>query len=251
MQGSAMRNLYAFKRLCGSDGMKNVALGTTFWDEVDEAVGAEREEQLRASPDLWGKLVDNGAKVRRVYNGDRPDVLELLLELSHLGSFATKLQQEIVDNRADPDETSAMMAAKGKEIATLENGFLVKVDELSAAFQHAVLEQREEHKMQLEEERFLMQERQSQRELREQELREVQQRKTQQIEEQIRQLSYSRASERSNTRAQRVWHRQQRKTLESNTVWKKSPGRKMYEQHNDNLVKCYCHTCQGFRSRTV
>jgi hypothetical protein len=42
-----MRNLAMFRSLCGDKPLKNVALVTTFWDELlDKAKGEKREQQL-------------------------------------------------------------------------------------------------------------------------------------------------------------------------------------------------------------
>jgi hypothetical protein len=41
MEGSALRSLRVFKRLCGDEFMKNVVIGTTFWDSVSEETGKQ------------------------------------------------------------------------------------------------------------------------------------------------------------------------------------------------------------------
>src|SRR5207249_2436104 len=46
IQGSAMRNLRMFKKLCGSDSLGKVVLATTWWGKVDAEIGANREKEL-------------------------------------------------------------------------------------------------------------------------------------------------------------------------------------------------------------
>jgi hypothetical protein len=65
MQGSAKRNLYMFKKLCGDSALKNVILGTTMWDKVSETEGIARERELTSTPDFWGWMMDQGSRVFR------------------------------------------------------------------------------------------------------------------------------------------------------------------------------------------
>lgn len=65
MQGSAKKNLYMFKKLCGDNALKNVILGTTMWDKVSETEGTARELELISTPDFWGWMVKQGSRVSR------------------------------------------------------------------------------------------------------------------------------------------------------------------------------------------
>ena len=65
MQGSAKRNLFMFKKLCGPDSLGNVILATTMWDRVSEAEGLARETELTSTDDFWGWMVSQGSKVYR------------------------------------------------------------------------------------------------------------------------------------------------------------------------------------------
>jgi GTP-binding protein EngB required for normal cell division len=65
MQGSAKKNLYMFKKLCGNNALKNVILGTTMWDKVSETEGTARELELTSTSDFWGWMVSQGSRVYR------------------------------------------------------------------------------------------------------------------------------------------------------------------------------------------
>lgn len=65
MQGSAKKNLFMFKKLCGQKALKNVILATTMWDRISEAEGEARENELTTTPDFWGWMVSQGSKVYR------------------------------------------------------------------------------------------------------------------------------------------------------------------------------------------
>ncbi|KAH6681131.1 hypothetical protein F5X68DRAFT_277541 [Plectosphaerella plurivora] len=68
MQGSALRNLLAFKRLCGDNGLKKVLLVTTMWDEVPRDEATVREEELVSKPEFWGRMIQKGSTTHRHTN---------------------------------------------------------------------------------------------------------------------------------------------------------------------------------------
>ena len=63
MQGSAKKNLFMFKKLCGPNALKQVILATTMWDRVSDAEGKARENELASTPDFWGWMVSQGSRV--------------------------------------------------------------------------------------------------------------------------------------------------------------------------------------------
>ncbi|PCH38225.1 hypothetical protein WOLCODRAFT_23171 [Wolfiporia cocos MD-104 SS10] len=53
----------AFKKLCGQQAMKNAAIVTTMWNEVDASVGADREAQLQSN--FYKEVIREGAQLQR------------------------------------------------------------------------------------------------------------------------------------------------------------------------------------------
>ncbi|KAL2836886.1 hypothetical protein BJY01DRAFT_251765 [Aspergillus pseudoustus] len=70
MQGSAMKNLFMFKKLCGRDALKNVILTTTMWEQVGKDDGERREQELIRTSEFWGEMILRGAQVKRHHNTD-------------------------------------------------------------------------------------------------------------------------------------------------------------------------------------
>lgn len=68
MQGSAMKNLHMFKKLCGHDATKNVVLATTMWEMVSPEDGERREQELMRTSEFWGEMILRGAQVKRHQN---------------------------------------------------------------------------------------------------------------------------------------------------------------------------------------
>ncbi|CZR64978.1 uncharacterized protein PAC_14878 [Phialocephala subalpina] len=77
MQGSALRNLTMFRKLCGEDCFKDIVLGTTHWDAVENDIGVKREKELVETEEFWGEMVGRGSRVMRA-GLDRDSNLELL-----------------------------------------------------------------------------------------------------------------------------------------------------------------------------
>ena len=65
MQGSAKKNLFMFKKLCGPNALRHVILATTMWDRVSEVEGRAREQELTSTDDFWGWMVSQGSRVCR------------------------------------------------------------------------------------------------------------------------------------------------------------------------------------------
>jgi hypothetical protein len=113
MQGSGMRNLHMFKRLCGDKNLSNVIMATCQWERVLEADGAEREKQLRETPHFWGYMVDRGSQMHRHYN-TRESALRLIDSL--VGGTASRpkivldIQTQMVDEGKDLASTGAGQA---------------------------------------------------------------------------------------------------------------------------------------------
>lgn len=104
---SLMRNLDMFRYLCGDDGFKNVVLVTTFWDALlDQAAGEEKEQQLRDRDEWWGHMMSKGAKMKRSKN-TRESAKDILAELVDFSPVTLQIQEEMVDQGLEVDQTAA------------------------------------------------------------------------------------------------------------------------------------------------
>lgn len=105
MQGVARQNLRMFQKLVGTDGMGNVILATSFWDQVDPAKGEERELSLRTSPEFFGNMIKKGATCVRLQG--REQNLLLLDQVSNLQTVVLQCQKEMVDQGLSSEHTEA------------------------------------------------------------------------------------------------------------------------------------------------
>lgn len=134
--GSGQKALDIFQLVSGSDFMSNVILVQTLGDDP-----FTREQQRRAS-DLqskyWNTLIDNGATIRRFDRFDESTPSELqraktqahqiLRQVFSNTPHATRLQEEVVDEQTNFNETAAGRFVN-KEYDEMRKEFEKKADE--------------------------------------------------------------------------------------------------------------------------
>jgi len=157
MEGSAVKNLMMFKKLCGPGALKNVFLTTTQWSNVDQAAGEIRESSISGDPNFWGRLIDKGATVQRFY-GTRESGLGLIVKMMQNQPEALDIQDQIVEQRKTIVETDAGQWINAELIAQ-EKKYKEEIENLERERQAAIAEKDEEMKELLAEEKAKAQER--------------------------------------------------------------------------------------------
>ena len=102
--GSSVKTLEIFKKICGKVALKNVLLVSTRWNEVDEALGASREQQLRDK--FWAYMLGNGSTMTRFY-GNRESAMGIASQLMSRQNIVLELQRELIEERKTLNQTSA------------------------------------------------------------------------------------------------------------------------------------------------
>jgi hypothetical protein len=129
--GSAMRNLRAFRQLCGDNAMSKVVLATTFWGMEDEDTAKRHERELKDRPDFWGSMIGQGSKVFR-QDSERAsarEIIKYLVSKRGSGAMTLRVQDQMVNQGLTLDQTdagremqgqlAAQKAAYEQELATL------------------------------------------------------------------------------------------------------------------------------------
>jgi hypothetical protein len=106
MEGSALKNLKMFRKLCGDEPLKNVLLATSFWENVDAEVGNRREKELISVPEFWGDMVEYGSKVVR-FNGSARSALDIVKQFFDRATITLKIQDELVNEGKKLVDTAA------------------------------------------------------------------------------------------------------------------------------------------------
>lgn len=103
MEGSSLTNFRAFQRLCGENTFEHIVLCTTFWDLVNQCIGAQREEELCESPEFWAKMMDQGSRVIRIRNYAQSK--DVLLQMARKSIMTLDIQKEMVEERRSLNDT--------------------------------------------------------------------------------------------------------------------------------------------------
>jgi len=117
MEGSALRNLRMFRKLCGDEFVNNVILGTTFWDVVDEETGAAREDELLQTDRFFKDMKERGCEIVRI-SDDRNTCLELLSQFAAKPPTVLRIQQELFEGISLAETAAA--SAVSQELAELQ-----------------------------------------------------------------------------------------------------------------------------------
>ena len=97
MTGTARKNLFMFKKLCGPDCFDKVCLVTTMWENVDEGTGNKREKELIETEDFWGYMARNGSQVRQHMNTRESAMSILRTLIKHKRDIVLDIQKELGD----------------------------------------------------------------------------------------------------------------------------------------------------------
>lgn len=101
---ASVKTLEIFKKICGSLALKNVMLVSTRWNEVDEALGVAREQQLK--DDFWAYMLGHGSTMAR-FQGSRESAIAIASQLVSRQSIVLELQRELIDERKTLKQTVA------------------------------------------------------------------------------------------------------------------------------------------------
>ncbi|KAL8870259.1 MAG: hypothetical protein Q9174_003654 [Haloplaca sp. 1 TL-2023] len=100
MYGPSLENLRMFRRLCGTDNLKNVILTTTKWGITPEQDALAREEELCSNDEFWGLMIKAKSLVRR-FDDTQASASSLVEEVLRTGSesFTPQIQHEIDEGK--------------------------------------------------------------------------------------------------------------------------------------------------------
>ncbi|TCD63556.1 hypothetical protein EIP91_005227 [Steccherinum ochraceum] len=108
MGGVARKNFRLFRKLCGDDALKNVAIVTNMWGDVTEDVGAQREKELCESELFFKPALEKGAAMMR-HDNTAESAKRVIEHFVGTAPEVLSIQREVVDERKSVAETSAGM----------------------------------------------------------------------------------------------------------------------------------------------
>ena len=96
--------LRLFQELCGSNGLRNAILVTTFWNQVEPKLGLSKHKQLEEN--YWKRMIEHGSHTY-AYRGSQAEAHEIINQILHNQSTALQIQRELVDQKRKLLQTEA------------------------------------------------------------------------------------------------------------------------------------------------
>jgi len=94
-QGTDTLQASVFRELCGSERYQNVVLATTHWEDVDLSTAEAREEELFATNDLLGDMIEDGARTWRIAHNNSKSCRKLIKSFANSKAVALKVQKQV------------------------------------------------------------------------------------------------------------------------------------------------------------
>lgn len=149
MSGSAIRSFNMFRKFCGDEALKNVAIVTNMWGEVSLERGIAREQEL-ASDDGFFKPVLQDARMMRHQTNSRRSAHHILEFFLDKRPQPLLIQRELVEEKKDIMETSAGMELD-REVAEAQRKYKEEMEEIQKEMEEALRMKDEETRKELEE----------------------------------------------------------------------------------------------------
>ena len=166
LRGSALRNLFMFKKLCGPECLRGIVLAATMWGLVNPDDGVKRENQLRSTDDFWGEMEKGGSRVMRhlrtkesamailevIIRDGKTMVLEIQHEMINEGrgladtGAGIKVNEDLIE--ADRKHKAELAALK-EDMKEADEASKRKIAELMRK-QHAEIDENERQRKELE-----------------------------------------------------------------------------------------------------
>jgi hypothetical protein len=123
MTGTSMRNLRLLDAICGETFLSNVVLATSKWDRLsnprDQRYARAREVALQEVA-LWEYMLRIGSKIYR-HDNTKESALRIVDHIHSLkGNTSLRIQQEMIEQKFNLDQTIAGQQVQNHLLATME-----------------------------------------------------------------------------------------------------------------------------------
>jgi hypothetical protein len=123
MTGTSMRDLQLLDAICGETFFSNVVLATSNWDRLsnprDQRYARAREVALQEMA-LWEYMLRIGSKIYR-HNNTKESALRIVDHIHSLkGNTSLRIQQEMIEQKFNLDQTIAGQQVQNHLLATME-----------------------------------------------------------------------------------------------------------------------------------
>lgn len=130
------------RELCGDSTLANVIIITNIWGEVTPEIGSRREQQLATDNKFFAPAIAAGSKMLRHLN-TKQSAEAILHEIIHNTPLPFRIQEEIVDEGRNLDETAAG-GVLFKDLKALEEKHQKEKEEMRRKIEAANAQAKEE-----------------------------------------------------------------------------------------------------------
>ncbi|CAN8095130.1 unnamed protein product [Discula destructiva] len=103
---SERKRTQLFKLIVGEDNFNQVVIASSMWDQVNMAFGERNEKNRTGDDEVWGDMMEKGAKVIRFQNNEQ-SALQIVRHFLAFPKITMLLQKELKDKNGRLNETSA------------------------------------------------------------------------------------------------------------------------------------------------
>ncbi|KAF3921643.1 hypothetical protein AA313_de0208678 [Arthrobotrys entomopaga] len=157
MTGSAMRTLDTIRKMCGEKFYQNLALCTTFWDEIERSQGFLREKELMENPGFWKEMVDRGSNCHRL-DGRKVACVEVLRTILNNQPTPLSINEEMASPGGRFENTAAAYSAggDGEDTRAMKRMYEEMLARAKEETDLLLKRQKEQHEREMQMEKFRM-----------------------------------------------------------------------------------------------
>ncbi|KAG9085364.1 hypothetical protein FRC06_003647 [Ceratobasidium sp. 370] len=105
--GAGRRNFRMFRKMCGTDSLKNVVVVTNMWSQPPTETELAREIELREGEDFFQDILSEGAQMVRHSEPTRESAHNVIWCVLDKGTVVPDLSRQIVDQGIKLEDTDA------------------------------------------------------------------------------------------------------------------------------------------------
>ncbi|KAG9085363.1 hypothetical protein FRC06_003646 [Ceratobasidium sp. 370] len=147
--GAGRRNFRMFRKMCGTDSLKNVVVVTNMWSQPPTETELAREIELRDGDDFFQDILSEGAQMVRHSKPTRESAFDIIRCVLGKKPVVPELSRQIVDEGKKLEDTDAGHAL-GEEIAAALRRGREEIERLKAEQAEAAREKDEKWQRDLE-----------------------------------------------------------------------------------------------------
>jgi hypothetical protein len=147
--GAGRRNFRMFRKMCGTDSLKNVVIVTNMWSQPPEQIELEREAELRDGEDSFHDILAEGAQMVRHLESTRESAHDIIRRVLDKVPIVPGLAQQIIDQGMNLEDTDAGKTL-GDEITSALRQAREEIEKLKADHAQASKEKDEKWRSEIE-----------------------------------------------------------------------------------------------------